>query len=182
MPLAQGDKWRHTKVSALISILKGSPANAAELISRPRAHNCAFPGGAECEIVSLRSLASLRLLSFFLPRREFVFRCFLPSSRRAAAFLHLGAFRAFTAGCEYTACAAVFAFVYFFLLMFFSTFCVLLSHSPSLSEDPSITVETCREAVTELHNSLRRTVKLYTQVSRSVCGCVRERRATGGKI
>lgn len=66
MPLARGDKWRHTKVSALISILKGSPANAAELISRPRAHNCAFPGGAECEIVSLRSLASLRLLSFFL--------------------------------------------------------------------------------------------------------------------
>lgn len=132
MPLAQGDKWRHTKVSALISILKGSPANAAELISRPRAHNCAFPGGAECEIVSLRSLASLRLLSFFLPRREFVFRCFLPSSRRAAAFLHLGAFRAFTAGCEYTACAAVFCIcLFFFAYVFFhllrSTFSLSIS-------------------------------------------------------
>lgn len=159
MPLAQGDKRRHTKVSALISILKGSPANAAELISRPRAHNCVFPGGAECEIVFLRSLAFF--LSFFPAASLFFDASSLPLS------------------------FAVFAFVYFFCLCFFSTFCDLLkslSHSPSPSEDPSITVETCREAVTELHNSLRRTVKLYTQVSRSVCGCVRERRAAGGKI
>lgn len=34
-------------------------------------------------------------------------------------------------------------------------------------------METCVEAVTELHNSLRKTVKLFTQVSYSVCGCER---------
>lgn len=151
---------------------KGIPlANAAELISRPRAHNCVFPGGAECEIVSLRSLASLRLLSFFLPPpRVCFFDASSTSSRRAAAFLHLSASRASTAGCECAVCGAVFAFVYFFFAyVFFHLLRSTFSLSVSPSEDPSITVETCREAVTELHNSLRRTVKLYTQVSRSVC-------------
>lgn len=45
-----------------------------------------------------------------------------------------------------------------------------------VSVDHSITLETCRQAVTELHNSLRQTVKLYTTVSECVCVCVREKR------
>lgn len=47
-----------------------------------------------------------------------------------------------------------------------------LSLALRLSVDSSITLETCRQAVTELHNSLRKAVKLYTQVSESVCVCV----------
>lgn len=134
MPLARGDKWRHTKVSALISILKGSPANAAELISRPRAHNCAFPGGAECEIVSLRSLASLRLLSFFLPPPRVCFSMlppFLSPRRGLFAPGHLpcvhGRVRIY---CMWR-CICICLF-FFFLLMFFfhllrSTFSLSIS-------------------------------------------------------
>ncbi|GLD71896.1 mitogen-activated protein kinase-binding protein 1-like protein [Lates japonicus] len=40
------------------------------------------------------------------------------------------------------------------------------THTPSAEPQPdhSITLETCRQAVTELHNSLRKTIMLYTSV------------------
>lgn len=135
--------------------------------------------------------SSLSLLSWFAPPFLFLsffpaaslfFRCFLPSSRCTAAFLHQRLLCLHSRVRIYSRCICI---CLFFLLMFSSALCAQLkslSHCPSLSKDPSVTVETCREAVTELHNSLRRTVKLYTQVSQSVCGCVRERGATEGKI
>lgn len=46
------------------------------------------------------------------------------------------------------------------------------SCSLPLSADNPISLETCRQVVTELHNSLRKTIMLYTTVSECVFLCV----------
>lgn len=123
------------------------------------------------------SLGSLRLFLSSSPRVCFPEASSLPPSRYCcAAFWHQRLPRLRGRVWIYV---ALYLHFFIFLLMFFppSAFYWKVFHTPSLSEDPSITVETCREAVTELHNSLRKTVKLYTQVSHSVCGCERERGA-----
>ena len=44
-------------------------------------------------------------------------------------------------------------------------FCARESLSPSLAADHSVTMEICRQAVADLHSSLRKTIVLYTAVS-----------------
>lgn len=74
--------------------------------------------------------------------------------------------------CSCVLCCTVYASL---CTLWFATCCAILERVLSLSADHSITLETCRQAVTELHSSLRKTVMLYTTVSEcvSVCVCVR---------
>lgn len=46
-----------------------------------------------------------------------------------------------------------------------SLFFLCVSLSPSDSADLSVTVETCRQVVNELSNSLRKTLQVYSKVS-----------------
>lgn len=98
------DKWRHTKVSALISILKGSP-QMRQTDAPPSASSTSttlFPWGcAECEIVFL-TFSTLPHGAFFLSSPPQV--CFPDASSlplTAARTFGTNAYRASIAGCEY---------------------------------------------------------------------------------
>ena len=153
-----------------ISIWKNTETiNAIKWHPPSKVHACTYSCVFCRRIQTVKSFFSLSQFSLsprpprvLLLFRHQVYSCFF--SRRSLTFCCTFTMRRSITVCSFL-CVSV--------LFFFPACCavlerVLLSLSLSvfLSADHSITLETCRQAARELHTSLRKTVMLYTTVSK----------------
>lgn len=111
---------------------------------------------------------------FSLPPRVLLACCYF-SATKFIPVTFLDALRpfccTFTARRSITVCSSVTVSMRLCFVFFPCVLCYTKSPSlsRSLSADHSITLETCRQAARELHTSLRKTVMLYTTVSKRQC-------------